>query len=231
MNPFFAPIANRWEAGEFQDRLSAYVLGWRDHLSSDYVVTRAADQAAADQRADDLYELLMNEEFRRRRKELGARGLRSDLRIGREHFSGGRPDLLRFLQLLFLEQGMGDTPARTSAAHKANCAAYEDFLQIDLLPEERPYRGLRRALSKFFPDQPGDGLFQLLGFEIGDWCCSCGSRTGLAERYAHGCPCAALSGSGRLPCSLRSAPTAASGHGTGCVRTAGLGSRSKPSGR
>jgi hypothetical protein len=144
MNPFFAPITKRWEAGEFHDRLSAYVLSWRNHLSSDYVVVRAADQAATDQRAEDLYELLMDEEFRRRRKELGMSGLRADLRIGREYFSGARPDLLRFLQLLFLEQGMGDSPEKL-AAHKANCTAYEEFLQIDLLPEERPYRGGREA--------------------------------------------------------------------------------------
>jgi hypothetical protein len=198
MNPFFAPITKRWETGEFHDRLDAYVLSWRDHLSSDYVVVRAADQAAAHQRTEDLYELLMDEEFRRRRRELGTSGLRADLRVGREYFSGGQPDLLRFLQLLFLEQGAGDSPG-TLAAHKANCAAYEEFLQIDLLPEERPYRGLRRALSKFFPDPPNDGPFRLLGFEVGDWRCSCGARTGLAERYTHRCPCGALSGGGRLP--------------------------------
>ena len=197
MNPFFAPIARRWETGEFHDKLDTYVLSWRDHLSSDYVVSRTAAQAAARQKTEFLYELLMSEEFRRRRKERGVSGLRADLRVGREYFSGEQPDLLRFLQLLLLEQGMGDSPEKL-AAHEANCAAYEEFLQIDLLPEERPHRGLRRSLSKFFPDPPHDGPFRLLGFEVGDWCCSCGTRTGLAERYAYRCPCGALSGGGRL---------------------------------
>jgi DNA-directed RNA polymerase subunit beta len=60
-------------------------------------------------------------------------------------------------------------------------ASYEDFLQMDLLPEERLASGLQSVLSSIFPftDFRETCELQFVRYEIGNWNCRCGRLEGL----------------------------------------------------
>jgi DNA-directed RNA polymerase subunit beta len=60
-------------------------------------------------------------------------------------------------------------------------SSYEEFLQMDLLPEERPYNGLQAVLSSIFPftDFRETCELQFVRYEIGNWTCRCGRLDGL----------------------------------------------------
>src|ERR1051326_7469385 len=136
--------------GEFRHRFREYCRNWkkfREPVAFIHVVRHAAE----DGRGDDLYQVLVDEEFRVERQALfGINELRSDLHIGREYFSSRSPDLLRYMQITFLEQATSDDP-EIVIAHQRNCKGFEEFLQLDQLPEERLNRGLHKTLSRFFP--------------------------------------------------------------------------------
>jgi DNA-directed RNA polymerase subunit beta len=59
--------------------------------------------------------------------------------------------------------------------------SYEDFLQMDLLPEERLFSGLQSVLSSIFPftDFRETCELQFVRYEIGNWTCRCGRLDGL----------------------------------------------------
>ncbi len=59
--------------------------------------------------------------------------------------------------------------------------SYEDFLQMDLLPEERGATGLQSVLSTIFPftDFRETCELQFVRYEIGNWSCRCGILEGL----------------------------------------------------
>jgi len=59
--------------------------------------------------------------------------------------------------------------------------SYEDFLQMDLLPEERGAAGLQSVLSTIFPftDFRETCELQFVRYEIGNWSCRCGILEGL----------------------------------------------------
>jgi len=59
--------------------------------------------------------------------------------------------------------------------------SYENFLQMDLLPEERVTSGLQAVLSSIFPftDFRETCELQFVRYEIGNWTCRCGKLTGL----------------------------------------------------
>ncbi len=59
--------------------------------------------------------------------------------------------------------------------------SYEDFLQMDLLPDERGDTGLQSVLSTIFPftDFRETCELQFVRYEIGNWACRCGLLAGL----------------------------------------------------
>jgi DNA-directed RNA polymerase subunit beta len=59
--------------------------------------------------------------------------------------------------------------------------SYEEFLQMDLLPEERLHGGLQSVLSSIFPftDFRETCELQFVRYEIGNWTCRCGRLEGL----------------------------------------------------
>ena len=59
--------------------------------------------------------------------------------------------------------------------------SYVDFLQMDLLPEERGDHGLQSVLSTIFPftDFRETCELQFVRYEIGNWSCRCGRLEGL----------------------------------------------------
>ena len=59
--------------------------------------------------------------------------------------------------------------------------SYEDFLQMDLLPDERGAAGLQSVLSTIFPftDFRETCELQFVRYEIGNWSCRCGILEGL----------------------------------------------------
>jgi DNA-directed RNA polymerase subunit beta len=59
--------------------------------------------------------------------------------------------------------------------------SYEEFLQMDLLPEERLHTGLQAVLSSIFPftDFRETCELQFVRYEIGNWTCRCGRLEGL----------------------------------------------------
>ncbi len=59
--------------------------------------------------------------------------------------------------------------------------SYDEFLQFDLLPEERQSTGLQAVLSSVFPftDFRETCELQFVRFEIGNWACRCGRLKGL----------------------------------------------------
>ncbi len=59
--------------------------------------------------------------------------------------------------------------------------SYEEFLQMDLLPEERAFGGLQAVLSSIFPftDFRETCELQFVRYEIGNWTCRCSRLEGL----------------------------------------------------
>ncbi|MCD4748755.1 MAG: DNA-directed RNA polymerase subunit beta [Thermoanaerobaculales bacterium] len=60
-------------------------------------------------------------------------------------------------------------------------SSYEDFLKMDLLPEERANTGLQSVLSTIFPftDFRETCELQFVRYDIGNWSCRCGRLSGL----------------------------------------------------
>ncbi|HNT01063.1 MAG TPA: DNA-directed RNA polymerase subunit beta, partial [Candidatus Saccharicenans sp.] len=72
--------------------------------------------------------------------------------------------------------------------------SYEEFLQIDLLPEERKDVGLQAAFKDVFPirDFKETTELQFLNYTIGDWECKCGRLKGVEKARPRCLSCGAL---------------------------------------
>ncbi|MFE5482294.1 hypothetical protein [Streptomyces sp. NPDC056527] len=179
--------------------LAAHARNWRQ-CSTPYTIENAVRLAADEDRSDDLHATVLDERFRQLRSDLfGINALRGDLHVARSYFLTRRPDFLRYVQVLLLEQHPFGTPE--SALAQEHCREYADFLQLDRLPHERTGTGLPAVLRRFFPDDAPatNGIrLRLTGYELGEWSCSCGRSTGIDRRYDHACPCGALSAHGRI---------------------------------
>lgn len=75
-------------------------------------------------------------------------------------------------------------------------SSFNDFVQLDMLPEERQNIGLEKVLKDVFPIEYEEKLsLEYVSYELGQWECACGKLTGLTSRYqwvcqscnAHGC--------------------------------------------
>ncbi len=213
-------------------RFREYCQSWKSHQRRT-AVENVVRLALEDNRDDDLYEVLLDEDYRALRRSMsGAATLRADLEKGRRYFSSQRPDLLRYMQIAFAEQAADDDMS-SLASHRQNCREFADFLQLDRLSAELPDTGLNKVLSRFFPvssDEPdypgragGQVTIRLTGYELGEWACSCGRETGLRRRYDYACRCGSRNGNGRLTSGM--VRCSGCGHSPAYARCAECGTR------
>lgn len=77
--------------------------------------------------------------------------------------------------------------------------SFNDFAQLDFLPEERKNAGLEKVFRDIFPIECGAKLsLEYVSYELGTWSCSCGSLTGITNRYAWKCSATGETGVSRL---------------------------------
>lgn len=78
-------------------------------------------------------------------------------------------------------------------------SSFNDFVQLDFLPEERKSIGLERVLRDVFPINYDDKLsLEYVSYELGHWSCTCGKLTGIEKRYQWDCSSCKKSGCSRL---------------------------------
>ncbi|MFJ2967626.1 hypothetical protein ACIPIC_35755 [Streptomyces collinus] len=206
MPSFRERVAEGIAQGTYRRQLAEDARQWRSHRS-DYALSTVVRYTVEDDLADEVHEVLTDEQFRELRlARFGVLALRDDLDLGLEYFSRARPDLLRYSRLLFRQRSVERDDAYASL-HRRHCQGFADFLQLDVPAADRREIGLERALHRLFPmrltdeddfsEPPVD--VDLTGYHLGTWSCSCGRRKGHAARYDHACDCGAMSGNGRLP--------------------------------
>lgn len=77
--------------------------------------------------------------------------------------------------------------------------SFNDFAQLDFLPNERKNIGLEKVLKNVFPIESGEKIsLEYVSYELGDWACICGVLTGIEKRYLWSCGSCKKSGSGRI---------------------------------
>jgi len=81
--------------------------------------------------------------------------------------------------------------------------SFNDFAQLDYLPEERKFIGLERVLRDVFPIDYEDKMsLEYVSYELGQWACTCGKLVGIENRYAWHCSACKKSGCSRLDSSF-----------------------------
>ncbi len=77
--------------------------------------------------------------------------------------------------------------------------SFNDFVQLDYLPEERENVGLEKVLRDIFPvEHDSDLSLECVSYEIGNWACTCGKVTGIENRYKWSCSSCEKTGCSRL---------------------------------
>ncbi len=78
-------------------------------------------------------------------------------------------------------------------------SSFNDFVQLDYLPEERKLIGLEKVLRDVFPVEYEDQLsLEYVNYELGNWACTCGKLTGIENRYQWNCTSCKKNGCSRL---------------------------------
>lgn len=78
-------------------------------------------------------------------------------------------------------------------------SSFNDFVQLDYLPEERKPIGLEKALRDIFPIDYEDKMsLEFISYELGHWACNCGELVGIAHRYRWQCSSCNASDCSRL---------------------------------
>lgn len=78
-------------------------------------------------------------------------------------------------------------------------SSFNNFAQLDCLPEERENIGLERVLHDVFPMEYEDKFsLEYLSYELGNWACICGKLTGIEKRYSWKCHSCESTGCSRL---------------------------------
>jgi DNA-directed RNA polymerase subunit beta len=66
--------------------------------------------------------------------------------------------------------------------------SFNDFVQLDYLPEDRENIGLQKVLRDLFPIEYEDKLsLDYVSYELGHWACICGQLTNIENRYTWAC--------------------------------------------
>ena len=82
--------------------------------------------------------------------------------------------------------------------------SFNDFVQLDYLPEERFPTGLEKVLRDIFPiDYEGKMSLEYVSYQLGDWACTCGKLTGIVNRYSWSCSACNASGCSRLSSNMQ----------------------------
>jgi len=77
--------------------------------------------------------------------------------------------------------------------------SFNDFVQLDFLPDERQKIGLQKVLKDIFPIDYNEKLsLEFVSYELGNWTCTCGKLKGIENRYAWTCSTTKKSGCSRL---------------------------------
>ncbi|MFZ5954046.1 MAG: DNA-directed RNA polymerase subunit beta [Candidatus Dependentiae bacterium] len=77
--------------------------------------------------------------------------------------------------------------------------SFNDFVQLDFLPEERKLIGLEKVLRDIFPIDYNDKMsLEYVSYELGQWACACGKLTGIENRYHWSCSSCKKSDCSRL---------------------------------
>lgn len=78
-------------------------------------------------------------------------------------------------------------------------SSFNDFAQLDCLPEERRLIGLEKILKDIFPIEYEDKMsLEYVSYELGQWACTCGELSGIMHRYRWVCDSCEESGCSRL---------------------------------
>lgn len=78
-------------------------------------------------------------------------------------------------------------------------SSFNDFVQLDYLPEERQLIGLEKVLKDVFPIEYNDKMsLEYVSYELGHWACTCGKVTGIEQRYQWSCSSCKKTGCSRL---------------------------------
>ena len=77
--------------------------------------------------------------------------------------------------------------------------SFNDFIQLDFLPDERRSIGLHKVLQGIFPIAYNDKMsLEYVSYELGNWACTCGKLSGIDNRYQWSCSACKKSGLSRL---------------------------------
>ena len=197
-------VAAGLDDGSFRAALIAHAFQWRMNQSS-YQVSSVVRYAVEEDLADEVHNILTDEQFRGLRLALhGAPALRNDLQSGMEYFGKNRPDFLRYIRVMS-QQRSAERDDAYARLHRRHCQAFGDFLQLDTPAHERRQIGIHKILHSLFPmelsatsDTGPPAEVILRGYQLGTWSCECGARRGHDARYEYACSCCTISGHGRL---------------------------------
>ena len=77
--------------------------------------------------------------------------------------------------------------------------SFNEFAQLDFLPNERKMIGLEKVLRDVFPIDYNDKMsLEYVSYELGHWACTCGKLTGIENRYQWTCTSCKKSDCSRL---------------------------------
>ncbi len=66
--------------------------------------------------------------------------------------------------------------------------SFNEFAQLDYLPNERKLIGLEKVFKDVFPIEYSDKMsLEYVTYELGNWACTCGKITGITNRYTWTC--------------------------------------------
>lgn len=66
--------------------------------------------------------------------------------------------------------------------------SFNEFVQLDFLPDERNPIGLEKVFRDIFPISYADKMsLEYVSYELGYWACTCGKLTGIENRYTWSC--------------------------------------------
>jgi len=82
--------------------------------------------------------------------------------------------------------------------------SFNEFAQLDFLPNERKVVGLEKVFRDIFPISYNDKIsLEYISYELGIWTCTCGKLSGIVNRYTWSCMSCKNSDISRLSADLK----------------------------